>query len=102
MCEVNYCDFKFYERMADPDKNAREKEPGEQSNPFSDDQMAFLRTLIGERQPPTTSKGKEPAKTSSSQTVDLGEFCRETISTGRETRGPRRDGCGRTSPPRTW
>ena len=63
--------------MADKDKNkTQDKQQHDHSPPFSEKQMVFLHTLVGERDPPNSKpgKGKELAKTSTKETDKLDEL----------------------------
>ena len=63
--------------MADKDKNkTQDKQQRDCSPPFSEEQMVFLRTLVGERDPPNSEseKGKELAKMFTKETDKLGEL----------------------------
>ena len=63
--------------MADKDKNkTQNKQQRDRLPPFSEEQMTFLHTLLGEQYPPNSEsrKGKELAKTSTEETDKLGEL----------------------------
>ena len=53
------------------DNNGKDKGPRDRSPPFSEEQLAFLRSLVDERD--LSGKGKEPAKKSTKEADKQGE-----------------------------
>ena len=60
--------------MADKNDKDKGKDPPNNAPPFSEEQVAFLRTLLEERrESPQSGKGKEPAKKLTNETDEPGE-----------------------------
>ena len=66
--------------MADKNDEEKGKDPLNNAAPFSEEQVAFLRTLLEER--PQSGKGKEPAKKLTNETEESGECVGERGQVG--------------------
>ena len=69
--------LKLRSDITESDDEVREKEPQVGVSPFSEEQMEFLRTMLEDRGPSTSGKGKKLAKKPTKVAEKPGEYIGE-------------------------